>query len=297
MPDAGPVMVDLLIRPECYGEAWNFAGPGEINTMDFITRIYRAVGRAPKYRTGGRGLLKLLGYFNADIREVVEMLYLQETPGDPGRQQARRQTRAAAQDQLRRRHSENAGVDEAAAVTSSRERRYILSNHEEISAFALTRSCRVCADAAARRTDRAPARVRPRRPEGSHHQDAVRARRQRRLGPGLSLRRRFPRAGHHLAGQSTRRSHGADRRLHAVDAAHQNAHRRHAFVSVLRRRQTARRARRRHRLQSRFVCQARRAARQGQREADHRQQDLRRHEIRLLGLRFARSRSRRFPRP
>ena len=80
MPDAGPVVVDLLLRSESYGEAWNFGGPGEINTMDFITRIYRAVGRAPKYRTGGRGLLKLIGYFNADIREVVEMLYLQETP-------------------------------------------------------------------------------------------------------------------------------------------------------------------------------------------------------------------------
>jgi nucleoside-diphosphate-sugar epimerase len=80
MPDAGPVIVELLTRPDCYGEAWNFGGPGEINVMDFITRIYRAVGRSPKYRAAGRGLLKLMGYFNPTIREVVEMLYLQETP-------------------------------------------------------------------------------------------------------------------------------------------------------------------------------------------------------------------------
>ena len=80
VPDAGPVIVDLASRPDAYGEAWNFGGPATINTMDFVTRIYRAVGRAPKYRTAGAGLLKMLGWFNPNIREVVEMLYLQETP-------------------------------------------------------------------------------------------------------------------------------------------------------------------------------------------------------------------------
>jgi nucleoside-diphosphate-sugar epimerase len=80
VPDTGAVIVDLASRAECYGEAWNFGGAGTINTMDFITRIYRAVGRAPKYRAAGAGLLKILGLFNPAIREVVEMLYLQETP-------------------------------------------------------------------------------------------------------------------------------------------------------------------------------------------------------------------------
>ncbi|SPE33231.1 NAD-dependent epimerase/dehydratase [Candidatus Sulfopaludibacter sp. SbA3] len=80
MPDAGPVVVELATRPDCFGEAWNLGGAGEINTMDFITRVYRAVGRSPKYRAVGRGMLKFLGYFNPVMREVVEMLYLQETP-------------------------------------------------------------------------------------------------------------------------------------------------------------------------------------------------------------------------
>jgi nucleoside-diphosphate-sugar epimerase len=80
MPDAGPVIVELLTRADCYGESWNLGGAGAINTMDFITRIYRAAGRSPKYRTAGRGLLKLIGYFNPTVREVVEMLYLSETP-------------------------------------------------------------------------------------------------------------------------------------------------------------------------------------------------------------------------
>ena len=80
MPDTGPVIADLASCAECYGQAWNFGGPGEINSLDFITRIYRAVGRAPKYRTAGRGLLKIMGWFSPLMRELPEMLYLQETP-------------------------------------------------------------------------------------------------------------------------------------------------------------------------------------------------------------------------
>jgi nucleoside-diphosphate-sugar epimerase len=80
VPDSGPVIADLASCAECYGEAWNYGGPGEINTMDFITRIYRAVGRSPKYRTVGKGLLKMIGWFNPLFKELPEMLYLQETP-------------------------------------------------------------------------------------------------------------------------------------------------------------------------------------------------------------------------
>jgi len=80
VPDTGPAIADLAGCAECYGEAWNFAGPGEINTLDFITKIYQAVGRSPKYRTVGRGILKMMGWFNPLYRELIEMLYLQETP-------------------------------------------------------------------------------------------------------------------------------------------------------------------------------------------------------------------------
>jgi nucleoside-diphosphate-sugar epimerase len=80
VPDTGPVIVELAQAAECYGEAWNFGGPGDINTLDFITRIYRAIGRAPKYRTAGRTVLKAMGLFNPLYKELIEMLYLEETP-------------------------------------------------------------------------------------------------------------------------------------------------------------------------------------------------------------------------
>jgi nucleoside-diphosphate-sugar epimerase len=79
-PDTGPVIVELASRGDCWGSAWHYGGPGAINTLDFITRIYRAAGRAPKYRAVGKLLLRIAGWFDADIREVIEMLYLQETP-------------------------------------------------------------------------------------------------------------------------------------------------------------------------------------------------------------------------
>jgi nucleoside-diphosphate-sugar epimerase len=80
VPDTAPVIVDLAQAADCYGEAWNFAGPAAINTLDFITRVYRAAGHAPKYRSVGRGLLKIMGWFSPLMRELPEMLYLQETP-------------------------------------------------------------------------------------------------------------------------------------------------------------------------------------------------------------------------
>jgi len=80
VPDAGPVIAELASRDDCYGEAWNFAGPGEISALAFIQKVYQAVGREPKFRSAGRTLLRMLGWFNPLMRELPEMLYLQETP-------------------------------------------------------------------------------------------------------------------------------------------------------------------------------------------------------------------------
>jgi nucleoside-diphosphate-sugar epimerase len=80
VPDTGPAIVELASSSDAYGEAWNFGGPGPINTLDFITRVYRAAGRSPKYRTAGRGMLKIMGWFNPMLRELAELFYLFETP-------------------------------------------------------------------------------------------------------------------------------------------------------------------------------------------------------------------------
>jgi nucleoside-diphosphate-sugar epimerase len=80
VPDTAPVILELASHDDCYGEAWNFAGPGEISALAFIQKIYQAVGRQPKFRTVGRTMLRVLGWFDPFMRELPEMLYLQETP-------------------------------------------------------------------------------------------------------------------------------------------------------------------------------------------------------------------------
>jgi nucleoside-diphosphate-sugar epimerase len=80
VPDAGPVLAELIGREDCYGEAWNLGGVEAIAGIDFITRVYRAVGREPDYRSIGGTMLKMAGVVNPTLKEVAEMIYLQETP-------------------------------------------------------------------------------------------------------------------------------------------------------------------------------------------------------------------------
>jgi nucleoside-diphosphate-sugar epimerase len=80
VPDAAPVLAELAARDDCYGEAWNLGGPEAIPGIDFITRVYRAAGREPDYRSVGRAMLRMAGLVNPLLKELVEMVYLQETP-------------------------------------------------------------------------------------------------------------------------------------------------------------------------------------------------------------------------
>jgi len=80
VPDTAPVLAELAGRQDCYGEEWNLGGVETISGIDFMTRVYRAAGRDPDYRSVGRTMLKMAGAVNPMLKELVEMLYLQETP-------------------------------------------------------------------------------------------------------------------------------------------------------------------------------------------------------------------------
>ena len=110
VPDTGPVIVELASRKDCYGEAWNYGGPGEITGGEFIQKIYRAAGQEPKFRSAGRTMLRILGWFNPLMKELVEMAYLQETPVilDDSRLA---ETRSGAQNDVRQGHSPHPRMD------------------------------------------------------------------------------------------------------------------------------------------------------------------------------------------
>ncbi len=80
VPDAAGVLADLAGRNDCYGEAWNLGGAEAIAGIDFITRVYRAAGRDPAYRSMGRTMLRMEGIVSPTVKELVEIVYLQETP-------------------------------------------------------------------------------------------------------------------------------------------------------------------------------------------------------------------------
>jgi nucleoside-diphosphate-sugar epimerase len=80
VPDAGPVLLDLLEKDGSFGEAWNFGGPGTITGRELIDEVYRLAGLKPKYRTAGPLVLRLGGLFSPLLRELVELHYLAVTP-------------------------------------------------------------------------------------------------------------------------------------------------------------------------------------------------------------------------
>ena len=80
VPDAGPVLLDLLDHPGSFGEAWNFGGPGTITGRELIGQVYRLAGHDPKFRTAGPLVLRVAGLFSPLMRELVEMHYLAVTP-------------------------------------------------------------------------------------------------------------------------------------------------------------------------------------------------------------------------
>jgi len=80
VPDVGPVVLALAEKPEAYGRWWNLAGAGVTTQQEMAEMAFAVTGRKPKYRVAGKTLLRLVGLFNPEMKELVEMHYLQTTP-------------------------------------------------------------------------------------------------------------------------------------------------------------------------------------------------------------------------
>jgi nucleoside-diphosphate-sugar epimerase len=78
--DFGRALVILGERPEAAGRAWIAPNPETVTTRELMTMIFAELGRPPRMRTMGRGMLRLAGLFVPEARELVEMLYEFEKP-------------------------------------------------------------------------------------------------------------------------------------------------------------------------------------------------------------------------
>ncbi|MDX8045862.1 SDR family NAD(P)-dependent oxidoreductase [Gracilibacillus sp. S3-1-1] len=78
--DGAKAMVTLVEKPDAYGQGWNIPATDVISGNEIIEFMRQEEGFTKKVWTVKKGILTLLGFFDEDVKEVVEMLYLTETP-------------------------------------------------------------------------------------------------------------------------------------------------------------------------------------------------------------------------
>ncbi|MGP4041012.1 SDR family NAD(P)-dependent oxidoreductase [Gracilibacillus sp. D59] len=79
-PDGAKAIVTLAQNPEAYGQNWNVPATDIISGEEIIEIVREEAAFKKKVFTVKKGLIFLLGLFNKDMKEVVEMLYLTEKP-------------------------------------------------------------------------------------------------------------------------------------------------------------------------------------------------------------------------
>lgn len=80
-PDAARGVALLANRADAWGQVWHLptAAPA-LTGREIVAAAAQALGVPARHRTVGRGLLRVLGLFNADLRASLEMLYQNEFP-------------------------------------------------------------------------------------------------------------------------------------------------------------------------------------------------------------------------
>lgn len=79
-PDGAKAIVNLALEDEAYGQNWNIPGYDVITGQELIETIRNHTGYNKGVSTISINMIKFLGLFNANMREVVEMFYLNEDP-------------------------------------------------------------------------------------------------------------------------------------------------------------------------------------------------------------------------
>lgn len=80
MPDIGRALVTLAEADDAFGEIWHLPTPAAISTRQLLEMIYAEAGHPFQVKVAPKWLLRLIGLFNADAGEMVEMVYEFEQP-------------------------------------------------------------------------------------------------------------------------------------------------------------------------------------------------------------------------
>lgn len=79
-PDGAKAIVDLALTEEAYGKHWNIPAYDVITGEEVIEIIREITDYNKKVSTVTKNMIKFIGFFNSNMREAVEMFYLNEEP-------------------------------------------------------------------------------------------------------------------------------------------------------------------------------------------------------------------------
>ncbi|MEI4620548.1 SDR family NAD(P)-dependent oxidoreductase [Bacillus pfraonensis] len=79
-PDGAKAIVELTLRDDAYGQNWNIPGSGVITGEEMITHIRELTGYTKPIMTVKKRIIGMIGLFDKQMKEFVEMLYLTEEP-------------------------------------------------------------------------------------------------------------------------------------------------------------------------------------------------------------------------
>jgi nucleoside-diphosphate-sugar epimerase len=80
MPDIGRALVELAHTDDAYGQVWHLPTPPAITPREYLQRLYAEAGHPMRVQVAPKLVLRLIGIFNPDVGEVVEMLYQFDAP-------------------------------------------------------------------------------------------------------------------------------------------------------------------------------------------------------------------------
>ena len=78
--DAATACIRLGETESAYGQTWHVPGPGPLTGRQFIEMVFQAAGTEPNIGAMGGDMLRFLGLFSRDHREMLELLYEFEEP-------------------------------------------------------------------------------------------------------------------------------------------------------------------------------------------------------------------------
>jgi nucleoside-diphosphate-sugar epimerase len=80
-PDAAKALLTLAEAESAWNQVWHLpTAPEPLTGREFVEKAAEAMGVKPKYRVLGRGMMRVVGWFNPVVREMNEMLYQNDSP-------------------------------------------------------------------------------------------------------------------------------------------------------------------------------------------------------------------------